>query len=539
MEHVSGAPVPRAGVRRPARVLRLASDARLAALVRDGDERAFEVLYDRHHRAILGFCRHMLGSREEAEDAVQHTFLSAYRALLRQKQTIEPRPWLFAVARNRCISMLRARREHARLDAAQLSTDGLGALVEQREDLRELLADVARLPDDQRAALLLAELGTLDHEGIARVLGCPRERVKALVFQARSSLIASREARATPCAQIRVELASARGGALRRAPLRRHLQTCADCRAFKAEVAEQRRLLALALPLAPAAAALKSGVLAGVGGGAAGAGGVGGASGAGGVAGVAGTAGVAGSGTAGGLLGGTLGSLTSTGAAKIAVSLTLAGAVASGALTTDRSPAPPSHDAGAQQDRAPVSPTSRRDASAQRPHVAPSRGTRSRHRTGRAGDERAGANDARPTPAVGAPAVGTPAPFPPVQPEAGERPRPPAAGGGRPTDPGPDRATPPSAPPAGGSGPTPGTTQPGAPPPGQGGTPPGQGGTPPGQARTPPGQARTPPGQGGTPPGQGGTPPGKDGTPPGQSGTPPGQARTPPGQARTPPGHGT
>ena len=65
----------------PARLLRLAPDERLVELLRGGSEAAFEALYARHHRGVLSFCRHMLGSPEEAEDAVQHTFLAAYRDL--------------------------------------------------------------------------------------------------------------------------------------------------------------------------------------------------------------------------------------------------------------------------------------------------------------------------------------------------------------------------------------------------------------------------------------------------------------------------
>ena len=56
-------------------------DERLARLVAGGDEAAFEVLYDRHHAALLAFCRHMLGNREDGEDALQQAFLRAHRAL--------------------------------------------------------------------------------------------------------------------------------------------------------------------------------------------------------------------------------------------------------------------------------------------------------------------------------------------------------------------------------------------------------------------------------------------------------------------------
>src|SRR5215208_195020 len=85
-------------------------DARLAELAAAGDERAFEAVYDRHHRALLAFCRHMLGSQEEAEDALQQTFLRAHRSLVAQGAPDELRPWLFAIARNRCLTMLAARR---------------------------------------------------------------------------------------------------------------------------------------------------------------------------------------------------------------------------------------------------------------------------------------------------------------------------------------------------------------------------------------------------------------------------------------------
>ena len=57
------------------------SEETLIVRVRAGDDSAFEALYDAYHSKLLTFCQHMLGSREEAEDAVQHTFLAAYRCL--------------------------------------------------------------------------------------------------------------------------------------------------------------------------------------------------------------------------------------------------------------------------------------------------------------------------------------------------------------------------------------------------------------------------------------------------------------------------
>jgi RNA polymerase sigma factor (sigma-70 family) len=250
-DHEAALAVPRRGPRIPARLLRLASDERLVEALRGGSEAAFEVLYTRHHRGVLSFCRHMLGSVEEAEDALQHTFLAAYRDLLRSDKPINLKPWLYTIARNRCLSVLRARRERAPDEPLEPSTEHLAQEVERRDDLRALLGDLAALPHDQRAALVLAELGDMSHDEIGHVLDCPRERVKALVFQARSSLIASRTARETPCAEVREQLANLRGGALRRNTLRRHLRECPGCRAFRNEVVAQRSALALVLPVAP------------------------------------------------------------------------------------------------------------------------------------------------------------------------------------------------------------------------------------------------------------------------------------------------
>src|SRR5918999_1837579 len=254
---------------RSRRLLALAGDVRLVEQVRRGNEAAFEVIFERHAAAILAFCRHMLGTREEAEDAVQHTFTAAYRDLQRGgDREIALKPWLFAIARNRCLSVLRARREVPvaadALEAGAPSGAGLAEQVEERAEMRHLLADVRELPDEQRAALLLTELGDLSHAEVGGVRGCEASRVKGFVFRVRSALISRREARETPCESIREQLANLRGGSLRRSELRLHLRECPGCRAYRENVKEQRRMLAAALPVAPTLG-LKSSVLAAVG----------------------------------------------------------------------------------------------------------------------------------------------------------------------------------------------------------------------------------------------------------------------------------
>src|SRR4051812_44167497 len=172
-------------VRLPKAVLRLASDETLVGQLRAGSDAAFEVLFDRHHGHLLAFCRHMLGSRAEAEDVVQDTFLSAYRDIAGSSKPIVLRPWLYTIARHRCVSILRARREQPVEALPERPTSSLAADVAVRDDLRALLADIGRLPEAQRAALVLSELGELSHQEIASVVGCPHQKVRALVFQAR------------------------------------------------------------------------------------------------------------------------------------------------------------------------------------------------------------------------------------------------------------------------------------------------------------------------------------------------------------------
>ena len=307
---------------RPRRLLVVSSDDTLVEQMRRGNEVAFEVVFERHGPGILGFCRHMLGRPDEAEDAVQHTFASAFRALQQDdRRELALKPWLYTIARNRCHSMLRSRREHAALDD-EPATVGLAEQVERRAELRELVQDLRDLPEEQRAALLLAEAGGLSHTDVADVLGCEVARVKALVFRARSGLIRRREARDTPCSVIREQLANLSGGSLRRSELRHHLHVCPGCRDYREQVKSQRRMLAAALPVAPSLA-LKSSVLAAIG--------LGGGSAGGGLA-----TGLA------GLGGGVSAALGGGGVAKLAaVSVLAGGAAVGGNAVLDNSGAPP------------------------------------------------------------------------------------------------------------------------------------------------------------------------------------------------------
>src|SRR5438128_2353102 len=92
-------------------LLARASDDRLLREMRQGSEAAIEVAYDRHSPGLLAMCRHILGSREEAEEALQHTFVTAWSSVRRPDRAGPKllKPWLYAVARNRCLAMIQKR----------------------------------------------------------------------------------------------------------------------------------------------------------------------------------------------------------------------------------------------------------------------------------------------------------------------------------------------------------------------------------------------------------------------------------------------
>jgi RNA polymerase sigma factor (sigma-70 family) len=315
MEAYSAAPRRSArGVQLPRspRILAALGDDRLVEQVRRGNDAAFEAIFDRYHRGILSFARHMLSSAEEAEDVVQHTFAQAYDSMRRGDRELKLKAWLYTIARNRSLSVLRARREQA-AELEELPTAGLSDAVLQRAELRDLLSDLRQLPEDQRAALVLSEMGDLSHAEIATVVGCEDTKVKSLVFQARSSLLETRKARETPCHEIREHLATASGGELRRGPLRRHLKHCGGCSEFRDDVRRQRAMLAAALPVVPSLA-LKKGALA--------------------AAGVGGGATAAGGGAAAG--GGLVSLVGSSAAGKTVALIAISGAVGGGAAVTQK-----------------------------------------------------------------------------------------------------------------------------------------------------------------------------------------------------------
>src|SRR3954454_23089949 len=249
----SSAVLPGLTARSP--LLRLKSDEHLIALTRKGHSGAFEALVQRYQSRLLAFCRHMLGSTEDAEDVLQEVFTASFNAMIADERPINARPWLYRIARNRCLNHLR-RPTSAGQDSMDIfETDG-GATtadtVHKREEFRQIVADVQDLPETQRTALLLREIDALSYDDIAHAMDTTVPSVKSLLVRARVSLAEAAEARLLTCEEVRLELGQgAEGLAKTTAPARRHLKGCERCRVFRGELRRANRALAAVYPLGP------------------------------------------------------------------------------------------------------------------------------------------------------------------------------------------------------------------------------------------------------------------------------------------------
>src|SRR6059036_2087421 len=242
-------------LRGPTPLLRLQSDERLVALTRRGNQAAFESLVARYQARLLAFCRHMLGSREDAEDVLQEVFAAAFNAMVADERPINVRPWLYRIARNRSLNHLR-RVQAIGVDSmdVHLSEHGQSAAdkVHRREEFRLLVADVQELAETQRTALLLREIDALSYEQIAEAMETTVPSVKSLLVRARVSLAEAAEARTLTCEQVREELGEVAEG-LRRVspPARRHVRTCDRCAAFRKHLKQTNKALAAIFPVGP------------------------------------------------------------------------------------------------------------------------------------------------------------------------------------------------------------------------------------------------------------------------------------------------
>jgi RNA polymerase sigma factor (sigma-70 family) len=257
-------------------LLRLRSDDQLLALFRAGSDEAFNTLHDRYRQRLFAYVRQMLSSqsRQDAEDVLQDVFVRAFGALRADDRAVNVRAWLYRVAHNRCIDHLR-RPMPAPADVFEMSRTPLHDPLEdaqRREDLRRLVTDVGRLPEQQRSALLMREIDGMSYADLATALDVTVPAVKSLLVRARLGLVEAAEARTTDCAVIREDLVAAYDrGVKASGRARRHMKECAGCREYRAALRGVRSSFAALSPGAGAAALVAKAF--GIGGGSAAAGG--------------------------------------------------------------------------------------------------------------------------------------------------------------------------------------------------------------------------------------------------------------------------
>jgi len=173
---------------------RPAAEARFLALAKAGDLDAFEQLVALHQRRVFSLALRLTGSVEDAKDATQETFLRLHRKLAQIDSTRSVGPWLYTVALNACRDIGRDRQRApsvplddlaATLPAVAPNPEGLYADRQREEQMRAMLL---RLPEKERAALLLREMEGLPTAEVARILGSSEVTVRSQVCTARIKL---------------------------------------------------------------------------------------------------------------------------------------------------------------------------------------------------------------------------------------------------------------------------------------------------------------------------------------------------------------
>ncbi|HEX4463829.1 MAG TPA: sigma-70 family RNA polymerase sigma factor [Solirubrobacterales bacterium] len=255
----------------------------LAREASGGDERALSEIFREFHQPLYRYCLAILGNRQDAEDALQETMIKVLLALPGEKRTIALKPWLYRIAHNESIDLLRRRRASVPLeDGEPAPGESLAEQVETRQRLGQLIVDLGALPERQRGTLLMREAADLDFEEIAAALETSPAVARQTLYEARLGLRQMDAGRDMDCTAVTKALSDGDRRVRRRRDIRAHLRDCADCRQFAEEIDSRRSDLAAISPLpAIAATALLRGVLGGgIGAGAATTGGGAGAAGA-------------------------------------------------------------------------------------------------------------------------------------------------------------------------------------------------------------------------------------------------------------------
>ena len=243
----------------------LLSDERLARRAAGGEERAFASIFDRYHQQLYRYCLAIVGDTQDAQDALQNTMLKVLRALPGEERELKLKPWLYRIAHNESVDLLRRRRDTRQLDAELAApAPALADELDSRERLRQLLADLDELPERQRGALVMRELAGLDFAAIGTALDTSAAVARQTLYEARLSLRQMGEGRGMDCVTVTQALSDGDGRVVRRRDVRAHLRHCASCRDFRDEIERREHDFAALAPLPTAlAAGLLHGLLGG------------------------------------------------------------------------------------------------------------------------------------------------------------------------------------------------------------------------------------------------------------------------------------
>ena len=227
---------------------RRTDDQKLVARIRRGDDRAFELLYERYHRRIHAYVLGMVKDHGRAEDVTQEVFLSALRRMRETEQPLAFKPWLYQIAKNSCIDAFRrskrteevsydaddalAPADHSKLVASGASPD---AAVAAKLELDSLCGAFGGLSETHHEILVLRELEGLSYAEIGRRMGMSRPAVESTLFRARRRLTEEYDdivsgARCERIQGIILAAVEAKLGTRDTRRLARHLSHCQPCR---------------------------------------------------------------------------------------------------------------------------------------------------------------------------------------------------------------------------------------------------------------------------------------------------------------------
>jgi RNA polymerase sigma factor (sigma-70 family) len=208
----------------------------LARRIANGDELAFSVLYQRYRVRIERYCRSIVRHDEDALDAAQNTLVKALIAIRDGRQAPTIVPWLFHIARNEAITVLRGRRSQSELvETLPDPRHGPAGEAMMREELRATIDSVRALSDRSRDALILREVAGLRYDQVGQALDVTPGAARQAVHEARRALAADRMGRDEDCAVIRAALGDRDGRRRSTRTVRAHLRGCGACREWQAD----------------------------------------------------------------------------------------------------------------------------------------------------------------------------------------------------------------------------------------------------------------------------------------------------------------